>query len=458
MTRTKQPARDLSVLIVCIAAALIFSFVAALTSYRAYQNLAVFLLYGVGFFAAMFALWYDGYLDSRNALIAAFLLVTAAFALRTCNVDARSGDYNTFLDHWVQFYRDNGGFAALGEPVGNYNFPYLYLLAAMSYVPIDDLYLIKIVSTLFDVLLAFFAMRLTALFTEKRFARLIAYFATLLLPTVFLNSGWWAQCDSIYASFALGALYFGLKRRPILAVLFGTLSFAFKLQAVFLLPIFAVLLMCGRIKWRHVPLFPLFYAVMVLPAIIAGRPPQDAILIYLNQAGEYTANLTLNAPTLAVVFEPLENAERAAAPLVIAAFAYLAFLLGCAWKMRERLNDRLIVLLTLAMCIGIPFLLPYMHERYFYIAEILSIVCAAAGLVHFSAPAVIQLASMICYDAYITGYYRYRLGFASVLMAIGLALSLFALFGSDGGKRLGGHAPLPTEGAPPEETESDDIV
>ena len=42
-----------------------------------------------------------------------------------------------------------GGFAAVKLPIGNYNAPYLYFLAAISYLPIPDLYLIKLFSILF---------------------------------------------------------------------------------------------------------------------------------------------------------------------------------------------------------------------------------------------------------------------------------------------------------------------
>ena len=37
--------------------------------------------------------------------------------------------------------------------------------------------------------------------------------ATFLLPTVVLNSAWWAQCDSVYASLCLGSLFFLLRRQ-----------------------------------------------------------------------------------------------------------------------------------------------------------------------------------------------------------------------------------------------------
>ncbi len=32
-------------------------------------------------------------------------------------------DYQDFLSQWVEFFRQNGGFSALKDPVSNYNVP-----------------------------------------------------------------------------------------------------------------------------------------------------------------------------------------------------------------------------------------------------------------------------------------------------------------------------------------------
>ena len=45
------------------------------------------------------------------------------------------------------------------------------------------------------------------------------------------------------------------------------LAFGFKLQAVFLLPIMAVLWFRGNYKLWHFALFPVFYVALVLPAV-----------------------------------------------------------------------------------------------------------------------------------------------------------------------------------------------
>ena len=66
-----------------------------------------------------------------SAVLCALLLI-AFMGLRLAVFDYETLDYQNFLSRWVEFYRQNGGFAALDTPVGNYNIPYLYFLTRTS--------------------------------------------------------------------------------------------------------------------------------------------------------------------------------------------------------------------------------------------------------------------------------------------------------------------------------------
>lgn len=54
---------------------------------------------------------------------------------------------------WLDAFR-KGGFATLGENVGDYNLIYQYILLLISKAPLKDLYLIKLFSVIFDYALA----------------------------------------------------------------------------------------------------------------------------------------------------------------------------------------------------------------------------------------------------------------------------------------------------------------
>ena len=162
-------------------------------------HLAVFLLLLALAALALRLLRREG-LD-RPRLLDALLPIGLAFFLRALLLDYQSADYQMFLSQWAAAFRDGGGFAAVKLPIGNYNAPYLYFLAAISYLPIPDLYLIKLFSILFDVVLAWGGFRLVRHFAPESPNRpLLCFCLLLLLPTVILNGAFWGQCDALYGA------------------------------------------------------------------------------------------------------------------------------------------------------------------------------------------------------------------------------------------------------------------
>lgn len=174
----------------------------------------------------------------RRRLLPAIVVVAVvvvAVAARLSFVDEVTSDYRAFLSPWYDALAAGGGFRAVGQAIGNYNPPYRYLLAAATYLPIPKIAAIKLVSIVFDVILAGFA----GLIVRRRFGTWLsvaAFAVVLFAPTVLINSGYWGQCDSIYAAFCLGSLYFLLRGRDWWACIFFGLALSFKLQAVFFLP------------------------------------------------------------------------------------------------------------------------------------------------------------------------------------------------------------------------------
>ena len=379
---------------------------------------------------ALLALWLlyrSGLLTTRRAVIVSVVLTAAAFFLRYLCLDYQTLDYIDFLSRWVQFYRELGGFAALDASVGNYNIPYLYFLAAFSYSGISDLYLIKLLSILFDVLLAYSAMRLVGTVTDRHVPKLVCFFAVLFLPTVILNGALWAQCDSIYVALGLTALWLAMEKRPVASMVCLALSFGFKLQAVFIIPVFAVLWMRGDLKLWHFLLFPLTYILLVLPAVLLGRPFADTVLLYFDQAGSIGSGLNYNSPSVFAFFRSVANEELAAKLGIAAAFLFmLAVLLLCSVGNR-RLSDRGILAAALLLAVGIPFLLPHMHDRYFFAADILSVVLACALPACIPAAVLTQFASLLGYHAYLKMRYLLPMKDGSVALLGVLLIALAVL-------------------------------
>ena len=395
------------------------------------------LLAGLG----LWLLYREGLLRSRTSWILAASLLLLSLGARFAVFDYETLDYQDFLARWCAFYREHGGFSALRYEVGNYNIPYLYLLALFSYIPVRDLYLIKYVSVVFDVLLAWAVLRLVKRFTASPARRFASFFAVLFLPTVYLNGAVWGQCDSIYTALLLLGLAFALEDRPSLSMVMAALAFGFKLQAVFVLPIYAVLWIKGKIKARHLLLFPLTYVLLVLPAVLAGRPFLDTITLYFSQTGSIGTGLNYNSPSIFAIFWhiPEEDRSLASGLAIGAAFLYLANMLGVAWINRKKLSEQAVIAMALLFAIGIPFLLPHMHERYFFAADILSLVLAFSFPLFSPAALLVQFASLLGYHAYLKMRYLLFMnnGAAALIVAFALALGCFiqGIMGKAPGKK-----------------------
>lgn len=379
---------------------------------------------------------------SPYELMILLLPIGLAFFFRVLLLDHATLDYQDFLSQWVEHFRHNGGVAALKDPVGNYNVPYLYLLALLSYLPVPDLYGIKLFSILFDVLLAWGGLRLVKTLTQDRLPSLFAFALLLLLPTVTLNGSCWGQCDSVWAALCLHALASALQNKPIASLSLLALAFAFKLQAIFLIPLWGALWFCGRVKLSHFLTFPGVFALSMAPALLMGKPAGDILRIYLDQAGDSISWQTLNynSPSLFSLlpydFQAPPWASKAA---VMLAFLFMLGVLAILYVHRAAVDNRALALAGAALALGIPFFLPYMHERYFFLGGVLlaALACVLSFPSSALAAAGAELASLGGYHAYLRQRYFLPISIGNHtwvqlleggLMLFALCYTLWALF------------------------------
>ena len=365
-------------------------------------------------------------MDGRTLLVM-LLPVAAAMLVRSLMLEFMSGDYRMFLSRWVEFFRSNGGFAGIAEDLGDYNVPYLYFLAAISYISIPDLYLIKLFSILADILLAWGGFRLVRIVRggrEEDWAPLAAFVLLLFLPTVVLNGALWGQCDAIYGALVLHALAMVLNGKNKTSVALLAVAFSFKLQTIFLVPLWGVLWLARRVKFHELLVFPLTYAVTIVPALLLGKPFGGILSIYFNQMGEFPA-LVLNAPS---VFQLLPSRIAAHRDFVsragiLAAFALALVLLGVGLWLGRRMDHAVVMAAAVALAIGVPFFLPHMHERYFFLADVVTLCWACANWRCTPAAVLAVGASLASYMVYL----RLKFNFVFTLFDTQYVMGLEAL-------------------------------
>ena len=239
-------------------------------------------------------------------------------------------------------------------------------------------------------------------FTNSAARRMGVFFTVLMLPTVFLNGALWAQCDSIYVALALLGIYCALDDRPVLSMVLAALSFGFKLQAVFILPALAAALFMGKVKPKHLLWIPAVYFVSILPALIAGRSLADCLNIYTNQVGYYKG-LFFNAPTVWRFFGDAQIPALTNMSVYPALGALILFTLYAISAVKS-VDDKKLISLFFISALLAAFLLPRMHERYFYMAEVLSIAYFMCNRRKWYVPAVLTAASLSSYMEYFLVY------------------------------------------------------
>ena len=245
-----------------------------------------------------------------------------------------------------------------------------------------------------------------------------------------LNGAFWGQCDGIYGALCVHAAACVLDGKNKTSVALMALAFCFKLQAIFLLPLWGMLWLAGRVKFRELWVFPLTYLISIVPALLLGKPLGDILGIYFNQMGEYSSRLVLNAPT---VYQLLpygtEDPGHLALLGVLAAGTLSLALLAAGFLFRGRMDNELAMAAAVVLCVGVPFLLPYMHERYFFLADVFTLCWACANWKRLPAAVLVEASSLASYILYLRLKFNYTvtLGGLFYVMPLETAAMLAAL-------------------------------
>jgi Gpi18-like mannosyltransferase len=326
--------------------------------------------------------------------------IVAALLVRLGFFGFEGNDYRYFMGPWYDFIASHGGFLAFKHNFSDYAPPYLYLLAVATVLPLAKLHAIKLVSVVFDLVLAAGVALIVRERHRGRFVPSCAFLVTLLAPTVLVNSALWGQNDSIFTSFLVLSVLFLIRGRGRSAMLTFGVALAFKAQAVFLSPLLLVLVLKKQIRLRDLFLVPAVYLALMMPAVIAGRPLVDLLLVFFRQAGEYR-HLTMGAPNL---YQWLpDNYALFRDPGLLFTAALVLVLCAVAVKGRSALGPDGIMRLAMVSVLVVPFCLPGMHERYFFPADVLSIAFAFFFPRFFAVPVVVGLVSTFAYMPFLLG-------------------------------------------------------
>ncbi len=336
-----------------------------------------------------------------------FIATGFAITIRICGIDFESGDFQWFLNPWWEEIKI-GGINTLSHQVGNYNIPYQIITYLLTLTPMSSLVAYKTLSIVFDFILAIGVALVVKEISKSNLFAMISYGLTIFSITVIFNSAFWAQCDSIYVSFIIFAIYFMLKGKNILAYIMLGLSFTFKLQFVFILPVFLFWYVLNRkVSILHLLIIPIVDIVLCIPALLLGRNFADIFTIYIDQT-DYGKAIHFNCPNIYAFMCDSNDAsyyyllKNFSIWLTIAILGIaLMILIIKKFDLSNIENFLLTSIWTSFTCI---MFLSSMHERYSYLIDILLLIYALTYRKHIWATIICYLVSLRGYCLFLFSY------------------------------------------------------
>lgn len=357
----------------------------------------------------------------KHILMIGFLAVTAfGIVLRVCGINYESGDYISFLHPWWNEIA-LAGVDGLRTQVGNYNIPYQIFICLFTQLNFTALYAYKILSIIFDFVLAVSSAMLVESFCKRK-SKLKSFITYALvfcsLPVVF-NSSFWAQCDSIYVSFILLAILYIRKEHSVASFVMLGLAFAFKLQFIFILPLFLFYYVLNRkVSILHFLIIPVVNIVMCLPAIFMGRNFLDTFTIYLEQT-DYGKLIQMNFPNIYAFMCEGSNPENyylLKTFSIVLTFVLLgAALVVMIYKKVDISNSNSFLLTSIWTVFTCVMFLSSMHERYSYLLDILLIIYVMVTLKRVWLAVACNLISLSGYCSYLFLYRPLELKTTSII-------------------------------------------
>ena len=355
-----------------------------------------------------------------------FISIFALF-IRSLLIKYISGDMRDYLLVWMEQIENNGGMRALGLEIGNYNIIYLFFLAIFTYIPLPGIVTIKMFSIIFDFILAIagatIVKHLVKNSEHKKEIFLISYFILLMLPTVVLNSSVWGQCDSIYTAFIILSIMFLIKEKYLLSIIMLGISFSFKLQAVFIFPLYGLIYLGKRkFPFYYFFLIPIINVVSWLPALLNGRSFLSCLEIYLGQTEMMNNHINKNFIN---IYNFIAQSNTTLIPdmsgtmgyigMTILAIIFVIVSILTVMKKPDIKGESMLLIGIWGIIIA-TFLLPNMHERYIYLADVLSIIYVITYKKNILMALIINFISLYLYYIYLEG--KLLIAIPPILMAI----------------------------------------
>lgn len=273
--------------------------------------------------------------------------------------------------------------------------------------------MLKLVTAIFDVLMAMMAGCLVLVLTGHQIKAMLAYGVTFVLPTVVVGSAVWGMGDSVYVFILLVSFYFLLssltkefgKRFAISVVLFG-LALLLSQNALFLTPLYLIAYLLKEEKGFSALAFVAPVIGFGLHVVLdQGSVSNFGFLAAQGALSEarYELLLSYNYPNIYQMIGPASyiheygSAMRVLVLVLLIAVAIFAMRRPYGWDVKRYLGFGLILSMV------VPFIMPFMDERAGYLAAVLSVMYGFVCEKQFFVPIIQVTISYLACAAYFRG-------------------------------------------------------
>ncbi|HUC95562.1 MAG TPA: hypothetical protein VMR76_01215, partial [Candidatus Saccharimonadia bacterium] len=325
-------------------------------------------------------------------------LILLSLLVRKGLINFQNGDLQLF-GNWYSFVKLHG-LHSFKYAYSNYNPPYTYFLYLVTLLPLSKIVALKSLMFLFDIIMVVGIYFVVKVFRPDGNTALTAAITGMFLPIVLVTGVMWGQFDQFYVAFVLFSLYAGLNNKSKWAWIWFGVAIAIKFQAIFFFPVL-IIMMFRRIHWYDAIWAVATFLVLSLPPVFAGRPLSSILNIYPAQANLANGILNLNAPNIWQWF-PNSSFPFVYHLAIGLAVSACLFIFIYALQHKKFSKKELLICASLVLYV-VPFLLPEMHERYFFPAGIVSMVLAFAypSLVYVSIAVLAQVVILFSYGPFL---------------------------------------------------------
>ncbi len=308
-----------------------------------------------------------------------------------------------FLEPWFNHIVHYGPIGAFRHPFSNYEPAYLYLLAvgSLAHDALAAMTIIKIISVAGTLFLTLALADLLRAAEAKAADALLL----LILPSVIFNDALLAQCDALWAGCCLFALAAMIRGRTLGAMIWCGIAISFKAQAAFIAPVMIGAMIGRRAPWWQWLIPPAVFLATLVPAWLMGWPAAKLLTVYFGQARlDHLAGRLANPWILGTIYD--EQAARGLFVLGYVAAAVVGTAIA-ALAVRGARDARQLILLAALSGTALPFLLPKMLERYYFLGDVMTLALALCWKCPSTRTAVnaVQAASALSLITYIYFFY-----------------------------------------------------